>query len=226
MRAAPQPDLVLSNPRSAASGPSPELRAPSPDGRGTVRGIALASVLLAGVVLALWYLRPAPAPLPGTPLDGLPAPEFRLIDHRGVEVGLADFRGKPVVLSFLYTNCPDVCKLTGAGLRQTVELLGADAPRVQFAAVSVDPAGDDPASVRRYLGRYNLAGRMVYLTGPAEALPAVWKSYYLYVGSLAKEDAHTDAIYLIDKAGRERALLHSDFDPDELAGALRTLLRE
>ena len=49
---------------------------------------------------------------------------------------------------------------------------------------------------------------------------------YLYVGSLAKDDAHTDAIYLIDKVGRERWLIHSDFDPDELAGALRTLLRE
>ena len=162
----------------------------------------------------------------GTSLDGTPAPDFRLTDHRGVEVGLSDFRGKPVVLSFMYTNCPDVCKLTSAGLKQTMDLLGKQAAGVQLVAVSVDPAGDDAASVRRFLGRYNLGERMVYLTGPAKELPTVWQSYYLYVGSLAKDDAHTDAIYLIDKAGRERTLLHSDFDPDEMASALRTLLGE
>jgi protein SCO1/2 len=177
------------------------------------------------ILLASLY-RPSSPALPGTSLDGVPAPEFRLADHRGVELGLADFRGKPVVLAFLYTNCPDVCKLTAAGLKQTLDLLGADAAKVQLIGVTVDPGGDDPGSVRRFLGRYNLADRMVYLTGPAEALPAVWKSYYLYVGQDPREDLHTDALFLVDKAGRERSLLHSDFDPDELAGALRSLLRE
>lgn len=183
------------------------------------------ALLLGGLVVAAPYIRPS-RELPGTSLDGTPAPDFRLTDHRGVEVGLSDFRGKPVVLSFLYTNCPDVCKLTSAGLKQTIDQLGPQAAGVQLVAVSVDPAGDDAASVRRFLGRYNLGERMVYLTGPAQSLPSVWQSYYLYVGSLAKGDAHTDAIYLIDKAGRERALLHSDFDPDEMAAALRTLLGE
>jgi protein SCO1/2 len=186
-------------------------------------GLAL---VLGGVIAAAPYIRPSPPELSATSLDGVPAPDFRLTDHRGVEFGLDDFKGKPVVLSFMYTNCPDVCKLTSAGLKQTIEQLGADAAKVQLVAVSVDPAGDDVGSVRRFLGRYNLGERMVYLTGPAQALPAVWQSYYLYVGSLAKEDAHTDAIYLIDKVGRERWLMHSDFDPDELAGVLRTLLRE
>jgi protein SCO1/2 len=186
----------------------------------------VAAVATAAVVT--WLQVGGTARLPGTDLGGDPAPRFRLVDHRGVSVGLEDFRGRPVVLAFLYANCPDVCRLTGAGLRQTVELLGEDARRVQLLAVTVDPAGDDPASVRRYLARYSMAERMLYLTGPAEALPAVWDSYHLFVNSerSAGLEAHTDALFVIDRDGRERALLRSDFDPSELASGLRALLRE
>jgi protein SCO1 len=186
-------------------------------------GLALA---LGAFIAAASFFRPQPPPLPGTSLDGIPAPEFRLTDHRGVELGLTDFRGKPIVLAFLYTNCPDVCKLTAAGLRQTLDRLGADAPKVQLVAVSVEPKGDDAASVRRFLGRYEMLDRMVYLNGPAEALPAVWQSYYLYVEPTMKDEPHTDALFLLDKVGRQRSLLRSDFDPDELAAALRILISE
>jgi len=186
----------------------------------------LAAAATAG--LLTWLQVGARAELPGTDLGGDPAPGFRLTDHRGVSVGLEDFRGRPVVLAFLYSNCLDVCRLTGAGLRQTAELLGDDARRVQLLAVSVDPAGDDAASVRRYLGRYQLSERLLYLTGPAEALPPVWDSYHLFVntGRTAGLEAHTDALFVLDRAGRERALLRSDFDPSELASGLRALLRE
>jgi protein SCO1 len=183
---------------------------------------------LATAAIALWLQVGARADLPGTDLGGGPAPPFRLTDHRGVSVGLEDFRGRPVVLAFLFSNCPDVCRLTGAGLRQTAELLGDDARRVQLLAVSVDPAGDDPAAVRRYLARYALADRMLYLTGPAEALPPVWQSYHLFVNTERAQglEAHTDALFVLDREGRQRALLRSDFDPTELATGLRALLRE
>ena len=190
-------------------------------------GLALLAAV-AAAALALVLRLGAPAALPGTDLGGDLAPPFRLTDHRGVSVGLEDFRGRPVVLAFLYTSCQDVCRLTGAGLRQTVELLGDDARSVRLLAISVDPAGDDPAAVRRYLARYALSERMLYLTGPAEALPPVWGRYHLFVNTsrTAGLEAHTDALFLLDREGRQRALLHSDFDPDELARGLRALLRE
>ena len=189
--------------------------------------LALVGSLLAAALI-VWLGPAREARLPGTDLGREPAPTFRLTDHRGVSIALEDFRGRPVVLAFLYTNCPDVCRLTGAGLRQTAELLGDDAGRVQMLAVSVDPAGDDPASVRRYLARYALTERVLYLTGPAAALPPVWQSYHLFVneGRTAGLEAHTDALFVLDRAGRQRALLRSDFDPDELARGLRALLRE
>jgi protein SCO1/2 len=189
------------------------------------------AALLAAVAtaaLALWLQVGGPAELPGTDLGGEPAPLFRLTDHRGVSVGLEDLRGQPVVLAFLYTGCQDVCRLTGAGLRQTAELLGDDAGRVRLLAISVDPTGDDPAAVRRYLARYALAERMLYLTGPAEALPPVWQRYHLFVNTARSEglEAHTDALFVLDRNGRQRALVRSDFDPTELARGLRALLRE
>lgn len=189
--------------------------------------LALLAALATALLLA-WLQAGARAELPGTDLGGDPAPAFRLSDHRGVSVGLEDFRGQPVVLAFLYTNCQDVCRLTGAGLHQTADLLGDEAKSVRLIAISVDPAGDDAASVRRYLARYQLTDSMLYLTGPAESLPPVWERYHLFVNTARSQglEAHTDALFVLDRDGRERALLRSDFDPGELADGLRALLRE
>src|SRR5207244_11751352 len=109
---------------------------------------------------------------------------------------------------FRFARCRTVCCLTGGGFRQTDERLGDDARRVQLLAVSVDPAGDDAASVRRYLARYQLTERLLYLTGPTEALPSVWVGYHLFVNTSRTEglEAHTDALFVLDRAGRERAL--------------------
>ena len=65
-------------------------------------------------------------------------------------------------------------------------------------------------------------------SSPTEALPSVWDSYHLFVNTSRTEglEAHTDALFVLDRAGRERALLRSDFDPSELASGLRALLRE
>jgi protein SCO1/2 len=191
-------------------------------------GLALLAAFLAAAAVA-WVRWPTQLTLlPGTDLGGAPAASFQLTDHRGVAVALDQFRGRPVVLAFLYTSCPDVCRLTAAGLKEALSLMDDDAGRVQLLAVSVDPTGDDPAAVRRFLTRYALGDRMLYLTGPSESLPEVWRSYHLSVDERGVKglDDHTDAIFVLDRHGRERALLRSDFDPSELAAGLRALLRE
>jgi protein SCO1/2 len=154
--------------------------------------------------------------LPGTELDARPSPDFVLTDHRGVELRLSDLRGRPVVLAFLFAGCPDVCLLTTAGMAETARQV----PEAAFVGISVDPSGDDPSTVRRFLARQGLGDRLVYLTGPTPALERAWADYFVY----ADAAMHTDAIYLIDREGRQRALLRSDFDPAELTAALRSLL--
>ncbi|TAK23345.1 MAG: SCO family protein [Chloroflexota bacterium] len=163
--------------------------------------------------------------MPGTALDGAPSPEFSLRDHRGARFALSDTRGKPTIVTFLYANCPDVCRLTAAGLRQTLDLLGDQADDVAIVAVSTDPNGDSPAATRQFLSRQGLSDRMRYLVGTYDELAPVWQAYHIYAGDRRDGlEAHTDAIYVLDRDGGQRAFLRSDFDPDELASALRKLL--
>jgi len=170
----------------------------------------------------------APEKLVGTDLGAQTAPDFTLTDGRtGSTVSLASLRGSVVALAFLYTRCPDTCPLTAEQFRSAQERLGGDADRVRFVAVSVDPSGDTPASVRDFSESHRLDRSWHYLIGPASTLKAVWSAY----GIRQEPDpsglvGHTDAIYLIDAKGNARVLLHTVDGADALAKDLRILLRE
>src|SRR5256885_4715846 len=86
--------------------------------------------------------------LQGTDLGGVPAPNFRLTDQFGRPVSLAQFKGRPVVLTFLYTHCPDQCPLTAEKLHAVMLSLGSDAQRVGVVAVSTDPQKGNTAAGR------------------------------------------------------------------------------
>src|SRR2546426_5009810 len=88
--------------------------------------------------------------LQGTALGGTPAPDFRLTDQFGKPISLSQFKGKPVVLTFLYTHCPDVCPLTAEKLHTVMQSLSSDASRVAVLAVSIDPKGDTTESVLNF----------------------------------------------------------------------------
>ena len=167
--------------------------------------------------------------LAGTVLSPTPAPEFTLSDAvGGGSLSLSSLRGSAVALTFLYTRCPDSCPLTAEHFREAQRLLASDAERVTFVAVSVDPEGDTPQSVRAFTDDHRLRERWHYLIGPRGSLAAVWTAYG--IGAFADPSgkpsvSHNDAIYLIDPQGRERALLHASNSAQELATSLRALLR-
>lgn len=177
------------------------------------------------------------AQLIGTPLDGVPAPDFRLTNQSGESVSLSGLRGKVVVLGFLYTSCPDSCPFTAQKLGRARDELGGRGQDAAFVLVSVDPERDDVERVRRYLEAQGLEEKLLYLTGDAAKLERVWASYYIGVekgpatgattadpGSY--EVGHSESLYLIDKAGRERSLMDEEIAPAELMRNLRVLLRE
>jgi protein SCO1/2 len=176
--------------------------------------------------------------LPGTDLGGAPAADFRLTDAQGNSVALSDYRGKPVVLTFLYTNCPDVCPLIGQRIGQAVKQLGGDAGKVAVLAVSVDPDGDTPAAAAAFMSRYGLTGPgQHYLLGDESTLVPVWLAYGISAEPAAQggggpgEPAqpgrvgHTDGTILIDRDGHKRSLLRSEATADAIAAGLRILLR-
>ena len=168
----------------------------------------------------------APAPLAGTDLGATDAPDFTLTDGvTGRAVTLSSQRGQIVALTFLYTNCPDVCPLTATRFRSAQTELQGDAGRVTFIAVSVDPDGDTPQAVQTFSAAHGLASNWFYLVGGRAQLSPVWASYGIGVQAGSTTVTHNDAVYLIDKNGRERVLLHSEDLGTDLTNDLRALLR-
>src|SRR6266571_3643239 len=94
--------------------------------------------------------------LQGTDLGGTPAPDFRLTDQFGKPISLSEFKGKPVILTFLYTHCPDQCPLTAEKLHAVMQNLGSDAQRVTMLAVSTDPKGDTTVAALKFSQAHRL----------------------------------------------------------------------
>jgi protein SCO1/2 len=168
--------------------------------------------------------------LVGTEITPTAAPDFTLVDGlTGRPTTLSAQRGKVVVLAFLYTHCPDVCPLTAEGFRQAQQqLAGEDRDATLFVAVSVDPRQDTPEAVQAFARDHGLATNFLYLVGGAAQLQAVWSAYGIRIETDPTTTAvgHSDAIYLLDRKGQARVLVHSNIAPGDLANDVRLLARE
>jgi protein SCO1 len=154
------------------------------------------------------------------------APDFSLSDSEGHRFSLASLRGRPAILTFMDSRCHQVCPLEGralaAGLRLTPR-----SERPMVIAVSVDPWEDTPASARRAIGRFGLAGfRWRWLLGSKAQLEDVWRKYRIEVRRTPSDIEHTDALYLIDSSGYERAGMVYPFLPAWVSTDLKTLAGE
>src|SRR5580693_2941853 len=99
------------------------------------------------------------------------APPLSLRNYKGEKVNIDQYHGKAVLVTFLYTHCPDVCPLIASNLRVAQNLMGsAGASKAQVIAVSVDPRGDNPKTVAAFLAAHGMTGRMQYLIGSAHEL--------------------------------------------------------
>ena len=94
--------------------------------------------------------------LQGTNLGSTPAPDFLLKDQFGNAISLSQFKGKPVVLTFLYTHCPDVCPLTAEKIHTTMQSLGSNAQHIAVLAVSMDPKGDTATAAQNFANVHKL----------------------------------------------------------------------
>jgi len=165
--------------------------------------------------------------LQGSDLEGTPAPNFSLTDQSGKQISLQQFKGKPVVLTFLYTHCPDVCPLTAERLHSTMLELGKDAHNVSVLAISTDPKRDDGAAALHFSQQHQMTNYWHYLIGTQQQLSPVWSSYSIYAQAQQQNINHGMAIFVIDKQGRERVFLSSnDFTPAQLTADLQILLKE
>jgi protein SCO1/2 len=130
---------------------------------------------------------------------------FQLVDQDGKTVSDADMKGRPFLVFFGYTHCPDVCPTTLFEMSQMLRALGPDAGRIGALFITVDPERDTPAVLKDYLASFDphLRG----LTGDPAAVDAALKAYRVYAKKVPLKDSdytmdHTAVVYLMDKNGR------------------------
>jgi protein SCO1/2 len=132
------------------------------------------------------------------------APPLRLQEVGGATVDIRRLRGEPVLVTFVYATCPDVCPLIMSTLRAARGAAGPVGERTRVVAVSVDPEGDTPAVVRRFLGARGLTGEVDYLVGSRAELEATWAAWGV-ARSVPRDDPelveHSSLIYGVTASG-------------------------
>jgi protein SCO1 len=222
---------------SEHSAPAPvPAPAPAERGRAPLARVLAPIVVLVAIAagLSLLLLRGSSAPtLPGgahsaaaghgfygtLALPSKPAPAIALHNYLGRPVTLAQYRGRAVLVTFLYAHCPDVCPLIASNLRLALNELGAQAARVQVIAVSVDPGGDTPSAVGAFLRSHQIGARMQYLIGSAAQLGSTWSAWS--VGSEREAGqpdrvAHSALVYGVSASGRLTTIYPASFEPAQI----------
>jgi protein SCO1/2 len=164
------------------------------------------------------------------------APETAGRGADGAEI-LVPREGRPAVVTFLFTECPDVCPLIANQLAAALDELGGEAAGIDVVAISVDPEGDTPKAARRFLARHGLAGRLDYLVGSRESLEPIWAAWQIGAqpaggdGEGGHEGGHVRSVHsapvlLVDRTGRQVGKYSPGipFSPDDLAADMRELL--
>ena len=173
----------------------------------SVRVLVVAAAFLAGLVLCFGVILivsgrvSAPVAQQVAAIGG----PFELTDQNGRTVTERDLKGRPFLVFFGFTHCPDICPTTLFEVSEIMRALGKDADRVGALFITVDPERDTPAALKDYLSSFDphLAG----LTGEPAAVAAVAKAYRVYFKKVPLDQGgytmdHTAIVYLMDKDGR------------------------
>ena len=191
----------------------------------TSRLILIIAAFFAGLVLCLsvvlLVVQRGSVPVPQASAVGGP---FKLIDQNGRTVTEQDMKGKPFLVFFGFTHCPDVCPTTLFDISEVLRKLGPDADRAAALFVTVDPERDTPEVMKNYLSSFDphLRG----LTGEEAAVDGVIRAYRAYAKKVPNPDGsysmdHTALVYLMDKEGRFVAPFNLKRRPEDSAADLR-----
>lgn len=152
---------------------------------------------------------------------------FELVNQDGKTVTDADYRGKPFLVFFGFTHCPDICPTTLFEVSEVFNRLGSDADKVNAIFVTVDPERDTPEKLKLYLSSFH--PRISALSGSEAQIEAIKKVYYVYAKKVPLEGGsytmdHTSIVYLMDKQGKFIAPFNLKRDADTAAADLKRRL--
>ena len=190
--------------------------------------LALMFVVLASLMLAQPH-RAEPAAQEQELPKIAPAPEFALISQDGASVKLADYRGKVVAVTFIFTLCADTCPVLTPMMSFVQDQLGANfGEKIHFVSITVDPERDTPEVLKEYAQAFgaNLSG-WSFLTGTPDAIRDVTRRYGIFAAKTANGSIdHTFLTSIIDQRGILRVqYLGVRFDPEEFRRDLVSLLK-
>ena len=135
--------------------------------------------------------------------------DFSFPAHTGESLSLSSLQGKPILLFFGYTHCPDVCLITLSDMKKVHENLGDMAKDVSFVFISVDGERDTPERLAEYFYYQRVGDWLIGLSGDDGTLQRISVDYGLYY-DLVLEEAdennnypvdHTASIYLVNSEG-------------------------
>ena len=184
---------------------------------------AFAGSLLVGLVIMLWALGglrsvTAPAAIGGP---------FQLTDQAGRIVTEKSLQGRPTLIFFGFTHCPDVCPTSLFEISEVLRAMGEDANRVNAYFISVDPERDTDAAMKDYLSSFD--PHLKGLTGGPDAVAKVISGFRVYARKVPLKDGdytmdHTALIYLMDRDGHFVSPFNLKRTPEEAAADLKRYL--
>jgi protein SCO1/2 len=179
-------------------------------------------VLFSTVIFLVTGRSPAPIAMPSA--VGGP---FNLVDQNSKPITDQDMKGRPFLVFFGFTHCPDVCPTTLFEVSEVFRALGSEAKDVRALFITVDPARDTPEVLKNYLSSFD--PRVIGVTGDEVAIAAVEKAYRVYAKKVPTDGGnytmdHTAIVYLMSKDGRFVAPFNMKRRPEEAAADLKRYL--
>jgi protein SCO1/2 len=184
---------------------------------------AFAASLAVGLVVMLWAMdglknATAPAAIGGP---------FQLTDQAGRTVTEKNMQGRPTLIFFGFTHCPDICPTSLFEISEVLRAMGKDADRVNAWFISVDPERDTAAAMKDYLSSFD--PHLEGLTGNPEQIAKVISAYRVYARKVPLKEGdytmdHTALIYLMDRDGRFVSPFNLKRTPEQAAADLKRFL--
>jgi protein SCO1/2 len=195
---------------------------PEPQSRAFPIRAAVATAAIAALALAaVWIVRP-----PQSPNQALVGGPFALQDGAGATITDQTLRGRPFLVYFGYTHCPDTCPTELARISDALAAMGDKAIPALF--VTVDPERDTPKVMQDYASSFN--PHVIGLSGSPQAIGAAEKVYRVFArkGTVEADGGysmdHSSIVYLMDKTGGFVEALNLDRPAEETAKELERYL--
>lgn len=191
--------------------------------RPLVIGTAFAASLVVGLLIIFWAMGGVSKVAQPAAIGG----PFQLTDQNGKTVTDKNLKGKPTLIFFGYTHCPDVCPTSLFEISEVLRAMGKDADKVNAIFISVDPERDTQATMKDYLSSFD--PHLEGLSGDPAEIAKVITSYRVYAKKVPTKDGdytmdHTALIYLMDRDGRFVSPFNLKRSPEEAATELKRYL--